>query len=221
MVTLLRLGKAIRASLMAKRRTRESSAPLVRSERDGINPGSKPTGIGCVECLALGGWWFHLRRCAECGHIGCCDNSPNQHAAKHNIATGHSIITSFEPGERWFYDYRTKQFFAGPKLRTPRSHPWDQPAPGPAGGVPSNWHTLLDEWAVGSPVGTSGYCFFRPTEPSPNRVGLFHPWKREKSPASHASRSPGALKSQSGRISRVTARRSCQRSATDGRPQNQ
>jgi len=50
---------------------------------------------------------------------------------------------------------------------------------------------------------------------------LFHPWKREKSPASHASRSPGALRSQSGRISLVTARRSCQRSMTDGRPQNQ
>ena len=50
---------------------------------------------------------------------------------------------------------------------------------------------------------------------------LFHPWKRDKSPAFHASRSPGVLKSQSGRISLVTARRSCQRSATDGRPQNQ
>ena len=50
---------------------------------------------------------------------------------------------------------------------------------------------------------------------------LFHPWKRESSPAFHASRSPGVLKSQSGRISLVAARRSCQRSMTDGRPQNQ
>jgi hypothetical protein len=50
---------------------------------------------------------------------------------------------------------------------------------------------------------------------------LFHPWKRDKSPAFHASRSPGVLRSQSGRISLVTVRRSCQRSATDGRPQNQ
>ncbi len=50
---------------------------------------------------------------------------------------------------------------------------------------------------------------------------LFHPWKRDKSPAFHASRSPGVPKSQSGRISLVTARRSCQRSMTDGRPQNQ
>jgi uncharacterized UBP type Zn finger protein len=82
----------------------------MKSERDGINPAAEPSGTGCVECLALGGWWFHLRRCAECGHIGCCDSSPNQHASKHYVATGHPIITSFEPGERWFYDYRTRQF---------------------------------------------------------------------------------------------------------------
>jgi hypothetical protein len=42
-----------------------------------------------------------------------------------------------------------------------------------------------------------------------------------QSPASQRSRSPGVLRSQSGRISRVTSRRSCQRSTTDGRPQNQ
>jgi Zn-finger in ubiquitin-hydrolases and other protein len=91
----------------------------MRSERDGINPAVEPSGTGCVKCLALGGWWFHLRRCAECGHIGCCDSSPNQHASKHHAATGHPIITSFEPGERWFYDYRTGQFVTGPQLSAP------------------------------------------------------------------------------------------------------
>ena len=50
---------------------------------------------------------------------------------------------------------------------------------------------------------------------------LSHPWKSDQSPASHAWRSPGVLRSQSGRISLVAARRSCQRSTTDGRPQNQ
>jgi hypothetical protein len=87
----------------------------MKSERDGINPAAKPSGTDCVECSAVGGWWLHLRRCVECGHIGCCDTSPNQHASKHNPATDHPIITSFEPGERWFYDYRTGEFFAGPK----------------------------------------------------------------------------------------------------------
>ncbi|MGC1350718.1 MAG: UBP-type zinc finger domain-containing protein, partial [Xanthobacteraceae bacterium] len=70
----------------------------MKSDRDGINPAAKPSGTGCVECSAPGGWWLHLRRCAECGHIGCCDSSPSQHASKHYAATGHPIITSFEPG---------------------------------------------------------------------------------------------------------------------------
>jgi hypothetical protein len=63
--------------------------------------------------------------------------------------------------------------------------------------------------------------FFRTIEASSTLPCLFQPWKREKLPAFHASRSPGVLRSQSGRISLVTARRSCQRSMTDGRPQNQ
>ena len=78
----------------------------MKKDLRGINPASKPSGDGCVECLASPkGWWFHLRRCAECGHIGCCDSSPSQHASKHAAATGHPIIASFEPGEDWFYDY--------------------------------------------------------------------------------------------------------------------
>jgi hypothetical protein len=52
---------------------------------------------------------------------------------------------SFEPGEHWFYDYRTEEFITGPKLQAPHSHPLDQPVPGPAGAVPSNWQTLLHE----------------------------------------------------------------------------
>jgi Zn-finger in ubiquitin-hydrolases and other protein len=118
---------------------------IMNPERDGINPTAKPTGTGCVECLTTGEWWLHLRRCAECGHIGCCDNSPNQHASKHNATTGHPIITSFEHGEDWFYDYRTGEFFAGPKLPGPHGHPLDQPVPGPAGRVPIEWQSLLHE----------------------------------------------------------------------------
>lgn len=115
----------------------------MKSKRDGINPEAKPSGTGCVECEAAGGWWLHLRRCAECGHIGCCDSSPSQHASKHNAETGHPIITSFEPGEDWFYDYRTNEFFTAPKLLAPHAHPLGQPTPGPAGTAPANWQTLL------------------------------------------------------------------------------
>ena len=51
----------------------------MKAQREGINALAVPSGTGCVECLATGSWWFHLRRCAHCGHIGCCDSSPNQH----------------------------------------------------------------------------------------------------------------------------------------------
>lgn len=64
-----------------------------------------PSGPGCVECLATGGRWVHLRLCQECGHVGCCDNSPGRHATGHFHETEHPIIRSYEPGEEWFWCY--------------------------------------------------------------------------------------------------------------------
>ena len=58
---------------------------------------------GCAECLATGGTWVHLRICLECGHVGCCDSSPNRHASRHAASAGHPIIRSIEPGEEWSY----------------------------------------------------------------------------------------------------------------------
>lgn len=106
-----------------------------------INPEVPPSGTGCVECLAsdLPGWWFHLRRCAQCGHIGCCDSSPSQHARAHFRDSGHRYIQSFEPGEEWFWNFETDEYAAGPELAPPRHHPEDQPTPGPAGAVPDDW----------------------------------------------------------------------------------
>ena len=56
---------------------------------------------GCEECLASGSRWVHLRLCLECGHVGCCDDSPNRHATHHFHATKHALIRSFERGEDW------------------------------------------------------------------------------------------------------------------------
>ena len=60
---------------------------------------------GCEECLKTGGVLLHLLICLECGHVGCCDDSPNQHATKHATATGHPIIRSLEPRENWSWCY--------------------------------------------------------------------------------------------------------------------
>ncbi len=61
----------------------------------------QPSGAGCQECLETGDTWVHLRLCLTCGHVGCCNQSPNQHALKHFQATRHPIVQSFEPGEDW------------------------------------------------------------------------------------------------------------------------
>lgn len=108
-----------------------------------IDPTVPPSGTGCAECLAADGWWFHLRRCAQCGHIGCCDSSPSQHASKHAASSGHALIRSFEPGEDWFWDYVSEKFYDGPELTAPQHHPAGQPVPGPAGRVPRDWQAHL------------------------------------------------------------------------------
>ncbi len=69
-----------------------------------------PSGAGCQECLAMGDIWVHLRICLTCGHVGCCDSSKNRHATKHFHATGHPVIQSFQPGERWLWCYVDEQF---------------------------------------------------------------------------------------------------------------
>ena len=57
------------------------------------------------DCLRIGSPWVHLRLCLTCGHVGCCDSSPNRHARKHFHTSRHPIIQSFEPGEDWRYCY--------------------------------------------------------------------------------------------------------------------
>jgi hypothetical protein len=65
----------------------------------------QPSDDGCHECLKIGSRWLHLRMCLECGHVGCCDDSPNRHATKHFEESYHPIIESFEPGENWRWCY--------------------------------------------------------------------------------------------------------------------
>jgi Zn-finger in ubiquitin-hydrolases and other protein len=115
----------------------------MKSDHSGIHSAATPSGTGCVDCLALNGWWLHLRRCAQCGHIACCDSSPSQHATKHFHTTGHPVAERFESGETWFWSYETQEMISGPNLAPPRWRPEDQPAPGPAGKVPEDWQPRL------------------------------------------------------------------------------
>jgi uncharacterized UBP type Zn finger protein len=64
-----------------------------------------PSRLVCEDCVKMGGRWLHLRLCLQCGHVGCCDDSPNRHATGHFHATGHPVIRSAEPGEDWRWCY--------------------------------------------------------------------------------------------------------------------
>lgn len=60
---------------------------------------------GCEDCLKIGARWLHLRMCTNCGHIGCCDSSPNRHADRHYEGVGHPVMRSLELGEAWRWCY--------------------------------------------------------------------------------------------------------------------
>lgn len=64
----------------------------------------------CSECVKIHARWVHLRTCQTCGDTLCCDSSPNQHASKHAHSSGHPVIASAEPGERWLYCYKDEEF---------------------------------------------------------------------------------------------------------------
>ena len=117
---------------------------------DHIDLNVPPSGTGCAECLATDdGWWFHLRRCAQCGHVGCCDSSPSQHASRHAATESHPVAQSFEPGEDWFWDYTTAASVAS--LRRPRR-------PSSSSRVPSWLHRIIT----------------RSTSPSRDRLAACH-----------------------------------------------
>jgi len=64
----------------------------------------------CDECVRIGASWVHLRTCQTCGVTRCCDSSPNRHATKHARGSGHPVVASAEPGERWLYCYPDDDF---------------------------------------------------------------------------------------------------------------
>lgn len=81
-----------------------------------------PSSDGCLDCLAIGSTWVHLRRCTSCGHVSCCDSSPMRHATAHARTTSHPIIQSFEPGEDWLWCYVDETAFEIDSMRDSPSH---------------------------------------------------------------------------------------------------
>ena len=76
----------------------------------------------CEDCVRIGSWWVHLRMCATCGHVGCCDQSPNKHATQHFQSTGHPIIRSQERSEDWMWCYVDEVFLEVPETVPVQAH---------------------------------------------------------------------------------------------------
>jgi hypothetical protein len=55
-----------------------------------------PSALGCEEYLKSGSEWLPSRLCRSCGHVGCCDDSPNKHATRDFHLTGHPIIEGYD-----------------------------------------------------------------------------------------------------------------------------
>ncbi len=77
---------------------------------DAITTVKHPQRRECEECVKIGAQWMHLRTCQQCGATLCCDSSPNKHATKHAHESGHPVIASGEPSERWLYCYPDDSF---------------------------------------------------------------------------------------------------------------
>lgn len=120
-----------RAKTVKIRKVAKKAALAAPETIPGINLTVPPSGTGCKECLEMGSGWMHLNRCAECGHVGCCDSSPNRHSRAHYHSTNHPITQRFEPGETWFYNWNTDNTYEDPSihLKKPIAHPIDQPVP--------------------------------------------------------------------------------------------
>ncbi len=78
------------------------------------DPDVSPGSPGCEDCLRTGGRWVHLRMCMTCGHVGCCDSSPNRHASAHFHSDRHPLVQSYEPGEDWWWCFDDELAFTVP-----------------------------------------------------------------------------------------------------------
>jgi uncharacterized UBP type Zn finger protein len=82
-----------------------------------------PSSTGCEDCLRSGDRWVHLRLCMSCGHVGCCDSSPNRHATAHYTGTEHPLVRSYEPDEDWWWCFVDQDLVDVPGAASAPSHP--------------------------------------------------------------------------------------------------
>ena len=65
----------------------------------------EPEAPVCRECEQQGSTWSDLAMCLTCGHVGCSDDSPQQHAKKHFETSGHPIAETIGTKEDMVWCY--------------------------------------------------------------------------------------------------------------------
>jgi uncharacterized UBP type Zn finger protein len=81
-------------------------------ESRNVFPGGKADPGCCEECQACVADGVLLRICASCGHVGCAEGSPGDHAFEHYAETDHPIAAAIgSVGMSWwsYPDGRTVQ----------------------------------------------------------------------------------------------------------------
>ncbi|HEX8548388.1 MAG TPA: UBP-type zinc finger domain-containing protein [Cytophagaceae bacterium] len=86
------------------------SSPKICEHLVDFQPKVNNAPLVCKECVENGDKWVHLRICQTCGDVFCCDSSPNKHATRHWIKTGHSVVISGERGEKWAWCYDDDEY---------------------------------------------------------------------------------------------------------------
>jgi CPA1 family monovalent cation:H+ antiporter len=107
--SMLSVAEADRAEIRATQRANRIAGELCADlEHYAVEPAvtdGDADALACSDCVVEGTRWVALRRCLECGHVGCCDSSPRQHATRHFHDTTHPVMQSSEPGEDWRWCY--------------------------------------------------------------------------------------------------------------------
>lgn len=63
-------------------------------ESTNITRGQQADLAFCEECLASGADRVILRVCVTCGHVGCAEGSPRDHAFEHYAETDHPVAAA-------------------------------------------------------------------------------------------------------------------------------
>ena len=95
-------GERARVRASVGSMSRDGGCEDLRTARADTTPNTP--GV-CEECVRDGTQWVHLRLCLACGHVGCCDSSPQRHATAHFHESAHPVVRSAEPGEDWRWCY--------------------------------------------------------------------------------------------------------------------